>query len=77
MNNLFCDVKSSYWSYLHDAKDDADDDEDVNGDNIVDGSSLKGVRTLSGAVGSDVTSNRKSFTQLLVISLVISFSQYW
>ena len=41
-----------------------DDDDNGNGDNIVDGSSLKGVRTLSGTVvGSDLTSNRKSLVK--------------
>ena len=41
-----------------------DDDDEENGDNIVDGSSLKGVRTLSGTVvGSDLTSNRKSLVK--------------
>ena len=32
-----------------------DDDEEENGDNIVDGSSLRGVRSLSGSVGWDLT----------------------
>ena len=46
------------------------DGDDGNGDNIVDGSSLKGVRSLSAAVGSDLTSNHKSSTTIAHIDFI-------
>ena len=47
--------------------DDGGDGDEDNGDNIVDGSSLRGVRSLSAVVGSDLTSNHKSSTTIDII----------